>query len=261
MTSIIRRMFGMTRKKTRASEFDTYEVARAINMNPRARGVISTCLYIANDSNDINDAFISRYIDPLFSSIAAARQMLPDWAYRVYLDPRLAPLVLDSLVEAGAEVCIMNAPSRGHVGSKWRYLPAADHLPFLAVDSDDDIFIKYGKCGGALVKHLHSWLKSDDEFFQMHVYLYSLFIPIMGKYWGGKPNCIPNIHDLINMYTDDWYGCDESMLTREIYPLFKRRGVHIMRNAHEIAAVTLGLVTLVICLYVLFRSSTKPREG
>lgn len=231
--NIVRRMFGLIDPRTCAA---TYRVDRVYNKKHDAIGVISTSLF-----GRLNDAAIyKKYVVPMFESIKETSIHLPGWAYRVYTDPGCPSDIINQMVSNGAEVYVMNQESVGTEGSMWRFLPAAEPLPFICVDSDDRIY-KHIPMGMVWTDYINSWLKSDSIFFQHTLYI----LPIQAKFWGGKGRCIPNINTLINKYCRSWYGNDEAFLTKVVLPMFRKYGV-----CHPVHDLIYSIA--VFCIFALF---------
>ena len=120
----------------------------------------------------------------------------------------------------------MKKPSVGHEGSMWRFLPAKDELPFISIDIDEHFDKSKSLSEQPWYDDLDDWIdNSEKPFYQKRETIVNMFtIPITAKYWGSKNRAIPNIDELINDYsTTEWYGTDEAMLTKEIWPLLKRK--------------------------------------
>lgn len=241
--NLVRRQFGLINKRSCPA---TYKVSTIYNKNHNAKGVISSCLF-----GNLSDTKVqNRYIAPLLESIRIAPYHIPEWVYRVYTDPRCPPHIVQQLIDAGAEIYMMNQPSVGTEGSMWRFLPASESLPFISVDSDEPVFM-HAPYGMKWTEYIDEWLESDDTFF-MHI-LYVL--PIQAKFWGGKPGCIPEINKLINEYCASWYGNDEAFLTKIVLPMFREHGAYrpVTMVFNYIVCVVL-LTTAIVCIPFLYQT-------
>lgn len=236
------RIFGLINK--RSNNFHEHYFVKSIyNINTKINKILSTSLY----GDDKNPEMYDKYVCPLLKNISLSSVILPDWKYRVYLDPSISLTTREKLINSGCEVFLMNKKSDGHKGSMWRFLPAGEDVMFICLDSDDNIFREkwYEKYW---VNHLDKWEKSDNCFFYQRTSLRNIFsiIPITAKMWGGKSRCIPSIKRLINLYMNDWYGNDEAFLTKEIYPKFILKGVY---NTNSL--VFIDYIIMVVCILML----------
>ena len=215
-------------------------------------GVLSSCLY-GDDSTLI---FKKKYIIPLINCINKARKTLPLWIYRIYLNPNISNHTVNLIKNTGCEICIMKYNSNNHNGSLWRYLPACENLPFISLDADDTL-----ESSRLLERrwtlYLNEWLQGDKVFFHKRTGIINMFIPITGKYWGGKAHCIPNIQELINQHGDTWFGTDEAFLTRYVWPLFKDKGCYYTPlNLYEFMTIVIILIIILIIVNKIYTIST-----
>jgi len=225
ITNIYKRTFGIIYKQ----KVKNFKVHKIYNKSTGKDGILSTCLY----GNTNNKKIFDKYVRPLLKNIYHIKKYLPNWVYRVYLDPSISKNILQQLVNTKCEVYVMNKPSNGHEGSMWRFLPAQEDLPFISLDADD--ICKKKITEAFWVDYIEPWLKSDKQFFQHKCHFHNAVIPITAKYWGCKPGSIPNIDKLIDEYSDVWYGCDEAMLAKHVYPMLKTQGVYVTPfNLYEI---------------------------
>ena len=247
-TNIHYRTIGVIQKCSNNSHNYVNIIYNKCKFNPT--GVLTTCLY----GYDTKPTFKTRYIDNLIKSVKYAKVALPIWSYRVYIDPGLSTSTIDLLKNTGCELYIMKYPSKGHLGSLWRFLPACENLPFICLDADDGNFDEPNPrylYDPKLTTYINKWLDSDKVFFQKTQFIYNLIYlpPITAKNWGGKANCIPNIQELINQQCAKWYGTDEAFLTQYVWPLFKQQGYyHTPRNGMEIAFIIFLIILMVIAL-------------
>jgi len=246
MESVFKRTFGIIDKNILKQRF---RVSKIYNINIEAVGVLSTSLY----GDDTDHKIYDRYVRPLLYNINIMKKHLPLWVYRVYLDPRMSEKTRRDIINTGCEVHLMNKISKGHEGSHWRFLVASGNKPYIILDSDDDILTNQNKYSNNYwVDHIEKWLKSDKTFFQDRTNMYNIsFMPITAKYWGGKANSIPEIEDYVMKYSQSWYGNDEAMLTKKIYPLFKKYGLYAMPyNNYELVFICGIFILFVISIRI-----------
>jgi hypothetical protein len=224
------------------------DIQETINDHPDKVGVIAISLF-----GDMNEPVKrERYFDPVIRNAKIIGNYMPEWYIRVYLCPNVPTNIREELINADCEVCIMKTPSNGFNASMWRFLAAADDVPFLSMDADFKIDDKYfGFYSPA--EHVKKWLQTDKDFFHRSLQHISMLIPISAGMWGGKANSVPDMKDRIEHYCADWFGCDEAFLSKEIYPMFKERGVYRAGNWLEIivvlAIIALGFTILNFIIY------------
>jgi len=164
------------------------------------------------------------------------KKHLPNWRFRIYINPSIAKEISSELVDMGVEVFVMNGDSVGHRGSMWRYLPASEELPFIAIDLDDTFSLQQSK-------YVKSWLSSDSDFIIFP--RIKMFLPIVGKRWGSRRRAIPNIQTLINEYSHSWFGTDEAFLQEVIWPIVREKGYWSPPLNVESFFIYLGMLILI----------------
>jgi hypothetical protein len=233
----------------------TYEVTSTYgdsNVPSDAQGVVSYSLFGNYD----------KYSVTLLKSISNIQKLMKTWYARVYVGADIPSTTLDSLTSAGAQVYVMgpNAPI-GFEGALWRYLPAAENLPFVSLDADD-LFDKK-------VRHnIKKWLASGLPFanFSKH----SCIVPLAAGLWSARPfkingilqSPIPNIASEINGYCELWFGFDEAFLKTYVWPLFKQYGYYQVPSFHLNTLITIGIIILLcIMIYTIYASHKLQKKN
>ena len=253
-----KRAFGYVELSDR---YEPFWVSKIFNKNEKAKGILSTCLYGDYSAN----GFQERYVNPVLQSKKHALEILPGWQYRVYMAPNITSDILERFLKGNFEVYIMNRVPNGNEGMLWRFYPAAESLPFLSVDADDDI-AERKRLEPFYPDHVKKWLLTDTPFFQKRLSWINLFVPISGGCWGGKGNCIPDIKQRIERYNNNWFGADEAFLAKEIWPMFKDKGYYkTPTGIREVAFVfgiiisALTIIMLIIIVILKLKSRRKTR--
>jgi hypothetical protein len=253
LASIIRRMTGKLDPVYRPRE--NFRVSKILNETPEPKGICSFSLF-----GDAKQArFWPGLVQPLLDNVLTSKELLPpDWALRVYLASSLPKKIQDALIAAGYEVYLMNAnPLSPYAGLLWRFLPAEGTLPFIVSDADMSLDQSTVTVPG-LQGNLAKWLDSDKPFFRRKT-LTNTFtlntIPISAGMWGAKPERVgkppvPNVGELMEAYELDWFGCDESFLKQEVWPLFRQKGHFTTSNTTEIIVIVV-LILIILGVVVI----------
>ena len=217
-----------------------------------------------------------KYSVNLIKSLQAIPTFNTKWVPRVYVGGDIPKLLVEVLVNLGAEVyvmtsfkmkvskdihhhveksgitrcsggnlyackCVLHAPF-GHEGAVWRFLPAAEQYPFLSLDADDMFEKKFADKLEKLLVDRRDFI----NFSRMKIGL-----PMMAGLWGGKNACIPDIQDRIDKYHETGFGFDEAFLKKEVWPILKSRGY---KNCFHVPFVpgffAVGLVVVILGAYL-----------
>lgn len=242
----------------------SFAVAHKYNTQPNSVGVVATCLFGNLSTPEARE----RYVEPLLKNTKYIHDLLPGWCLRVYLPASASPKFVQELVDKGCEVYVMQEESKGYMGTMWRFLPAAEHKPFLSYDADMHLNDKGIWILDDLVPALNKWLKSDKPFFQRRLATINIFIPLSAGTWGAKPDKfgrapVPDIQDRMEKYCGSEFGCDEAFLNKEIWPEFKSKGSYSVSNNFERAVLIAGLLAIIalIIFIIRHRASLSHRGG
>ena len=220
------------------------------------------CIIVVSLFGDGSPRIKNRYITPFIQRIRSNK--LPQkWYVRVYLDPRLTTMTLKKFLELDCEVYIMRHASVGLTGALWKFLAAAETIPFVCEDADD--YLSQYALRRPYIKHVQTWLKTDTPFLEQTVFTipfplsYQHFIPMNAGKWGAKPAKdgkppVPNIKELMEKYNFTWYGADEAFLAKEVFPIAQKKGIY--RTGNPFDAVALVLLLLIIG-YIIYRVIKK----
>lgn len=209
------------------------EIICQIGIDKSRKGIISYSLY----------GDYKKYGPSLIDSLTIIPRYMPGWQSVVYAAIDIPKDLKNTLINKGAEVIIMGPdPPRGHEGALWRFLPAAQELPFVSLDADD-IF------NARIAHQIKLWLKSNYQFGIFHYYQFGL--PMTAGMWGSRNCAIPDIKERLDKYEETWFGFDEAFLNREIFPLGKRAGY--WRSAH-LPLQSLSILGGVILLFLILTS-------
>ena len=251
--SLIKRTFGLAQICKKGEKRTSFVVKKIHNIHNDSSGIISTCLF----GNMTGKWFRKLYLEPLLYNAGKIHEILPGWYVRVYVAPNISPELLEKLLDNDCEVFIMKEMSTNFVGTLWRFLPAAETKPFITFDAD----MKLDTTGlyiAKLPKNIKKWLKSDKIFFQRTLGHINIFVPISAGMWGAKPKkdntpSIPDITQKMEKYCNNWFGCDEAFLTKEVYPEFKKYGCYKARNLTEYIVYCIILIIIIIFIIKIIR--------
>jgi hypothetical protein len=184
------------------------------------------------------------YAPQLQENIRLISEELPTWQVRVYLSDEIPKDLQQDFLEAGAEIVVMKSLP-GHQLALARFLPGKENLTFVSLDADDCF---------ELSEEIKSWYQSNEPFglFTTH----QLHIPIMAGLWGVRGGEISEIEKMLEQYSGDWYGFDETFLLDEIWPKMKERGywqkTHLPKQK-LFWGIILGII--ILFLFVIFWTS------
>jgi hypothetical protein len=238
----------LANKYERCQGFD-YKVYKKLGVktNKNYTGIISCSLY--GDSN--KPGFKQKYLSNISKNANKVKEYMPDWVIRVYVAKNMHKDIIAEFLACDMQVFIMNNESIGHQGSLWRYLPAGENLPWLAIDMDDVIYNRMGEW-------INSWLESNKPF--IVITDYQLLIPLSGKLWGSKPNEIPNISELINNHCQTWFGTDEAFLRKEIWPIVYNKGYWSPPIYKQPLILLVSIIPVILlAIITLFLSRYPPK--
>ena len=118
-----------------------------------------------------------------------------------------------------------------------KLLSAAEDLPFVSLDADDEF-------DDSVVVDINSWLRSDRDFILFH--RYQITLPMTAGAWGSRNRAVPNMHELVERYSDHWFGLDECFLLNVIWPIVQQKGYWVTPRMTKVYGfIILGLLTLV----------------
>lgn len=220
-----------------------FEVERWYNRRENLQGVFSVSLYTGKSISP--DEWAERYYQPLLKNVERVTHSVPNWQYRVYLDPSLEQSCANELVRKGAQVGIMKYGNFDHSGAVWRFLSASDAPAFLCLDADDDPFQTFQK------DQIDKWIKSTNSFILVPLYLVNLLVPVSAGSWGGRANIIPDMANRLGKYNHGWFGADEAFLTKEIWPIIKEKGYYRTNQRKSVYLFLGGLVIFLVILILV----------
>lgn len=232
-----------------------------INPNKNKKGIVSFTLF----GNGKSERFWTELVEPLLVNAQKINDVLPGWGLRVYISSSLPKRVHEELAKSGYELMVMEEdPKQPYKGLLWRFLVAGEKLPFIICDADMLLDTTQLNLNG--LQDVPKWLESDKTFFRRKLFPMNLLWPISAGSWGGKTRAngdaaIPDIKDRIGKYNYDWFGSDESFLSKEAWPLFEKEGYYNSYSKIEIASVILAVIILVIFLIVYFYSPNSQPFG
>ena len=167
-------------------------------------GVISYTLY----------GNYTKYFPQLLTNLDQIKVQMPQWQPRVYVSQKIPQGSIQEMVSRGAEVVKMSPkePS-GHEGALWRYLPGKENLNFVALDADDPFDKK---------EEIWSWYNSGMPFglFNKNQFL----LPMTAGTTAARAGTLTDIQDLLNTYSEPWFGFDEAFLYQLIWPRVQEMG-------------------------------------
>lgn len=184
---------------------ETFGVGEIQNFKPDKTGIASYSLY----------GNYEKYSPNLLLVVKKIPELLEGWVARVYVGYDTPQTIIDEL-KLDAEVIVMDGIYKGYEGSLWRFLPAAENLPFVSLDSDDD----FDAC---LANKIKCWLNSNKNFASFYSPI--TLLPLSAGLWGARPfdnhAAIPDMKERIDKYCEHQFGFDELFLRQEIWPIAK----------------------------------------
>ena len=247
--SFFKRVLGHTKLCKPDEEKPSFDIRKKYNEHPYAEGIISTCLFGKMDT----PRFRNTYIKPLLYNANILNTLLPNWYLRVYMSPNTPQSLINDLIQKDCEVYIMDKLSNKYIGTMWRFLPAGETIPFVTHDADMRLDEKNIHIA-PLSKNIKKWMKKNKKFFKRNLSLINLTVPLSAGMWGAKPAednkpPIPDIKERMEKYCNNWFGCDEAFLTKEIWPEFKTYGYYSVYNRVYIGLIIFLFILMVIILY------------
>lgn len=260
MPNFLSRTFSLIKRtdsQSLSEGFVSYKVHKKLNTKPNSKGVVSTSLFGDVDKLE----FEQKYLQPLIKNCKIISKVLPGWCFRVYVPRNFSSKIIEILTRCCCEVYVMEIIPTGTIGTLWRFLPASENKPFISHDADM-LLTESSLAIKDLSDSVYKWLKSDKIFFQRTLAIINYMVPISAGMWGAKPtkegfSAIPDMQERLEKYNSDWFGCDEAFLTKEVYPLFKSKGVFKVRNAIEIL---FGILIVILILLLIIKISLVIKD-
>jgi hypothetical protein len=121
-----------------------------------------------------------RYCETAMLNVLVAKQLMPQWTCRFYVDETVPALVRARLAHVGAQVVLVNAQDRAQLsGLMWRFLVLQDPQVERYLLRDADSLISTRE-----VEAVQAWLDSDHWFHVMRDYFSHTELLLAGM-WGG----------------------------------------------------------------------------
>lgn len=222
-----------------SSNYVPFQVAEIVNPQPQARLILAASLFGTNRT---------AYLDPLLRAIKQYHDYNRHWVVRVYLSPAVDESWYQELLEASAEIYLMNRDTIGLDGMYWRFLVLKDKIPATIIDSDDEFDL-------SLAKAWQRWLFSNKQFYWKPVWVEHYLWPIRAQHWAARDAPLPQVEELLNNHcrSCNVFGCDEQFLNTYLYPLFKSKNVMIDQShtTNEIWIFILIIVVVILIVAVL----------
>ena len=210
-------------------------------------GVISYTLY----------GNYTKYLPQLLTNLDEISAQMPQWQSRVYVSQKVDHISIQEMISRGAEVVKIgpNEPS-GHEGALWRYLPGKENLNFVALDADDPFDKK---------EEIWSWYNSGMSFglFNKNQFL----LPMTAGTTAVRAGAMPDIQNLLDSYSEPWFGFDEAFLYQLIWPRVQAMGYWKVVGIPW-TGFFFGLIAIIVLLilyellslvYARSSSSARPR--
>jgi hypothetical protein len=156
-----------------------------------------------------------KYTIGAIKNVDIAKQLMPDWKCRFYIDNTVPEEIVNKLKEKDAE--IYKYETKGDWFSMyWRFLPASDKNVECMLSRDCDSRISERE-----VLAVKEWIKSDKLFHIMRDHPYH-DVPILGGMWGVKSPLLTNMKDMIKNYNiGNYWQTDQEFLRDIVYPIVK----------------------------------------
>ena len=151
-----------------------------------------------------------RYLVGAVKNAKLAKEIFPDWEFRVYYDAGSPKDIMNQLIDLGANVIVMDANHRGY-GMFWRFLAGwEDHEAVIFRDSDSRLSIKEKKC-------IDEWLESDKKYSVIRDHPRHFDFPIMGGMWGIKGNIDASKDEMVEWAKIVQYTIDQVWLAKCVW--------------------------------------------
>jgi len=157
-----------------------------------------------------------KYLNGCIENIKLVDKIYPGWIPRFYCDSEINKNFINNIKRLGAEVVIKNTFKNNWEGLFWRFLPASEADVFISRDIDSRLNEREKAA-------VDEWLSSDKDIHCMRDHI-EHNVPILGGMWGCRNRVIPNIEDLINIWTKNNYkGSDQDFLRTVIWPHYSHK--------------------------------------
>ena len=148
-------------------------------------------------------------------NIEQASKFFPGWICRFYIDSTCEESSISSIIDAGAEVVIVDSKDSFH-GMFWRFWAAEDPEVNIFLSRDCD-----SRFSAREIHAINEWLRSDKDFHIMRDHPYHT-VPILGGMWGCRNGLMSKIG--LNKMIEQWTqfqqkGVDQDFLGSKVYPL------------------------------------------
>lgn len=156
-----------------------------------------------------------KYTIGAIKNIEFAKQLLPEWICRFYVDNSVPEDIILKMKNGGAEVYKYNI--KGDWFSMfWRFLPISDENVECMISRDCDSRISERETAA-----IKEWLESDKLFHILRDHPFHN-VPILGGMWGVKKPLLKNMKNMIKNYgVGNYWQTDQEFLRDIVYPIVK----------------------------------------
>lgn len=158
-----------------------------------------------------------RYCEGALINAKIAKELFPDWQYRVYIGSSVPEQYFKALEDMKNVDLYRVDESISGYGMFWRFnaIFESDDNIMICRDSDTRLIEREKKC-------IDEWLDSDKQFLIIRDHPRHFDFPILGGMWGVKGKINSNLKDTMKGYQNNFqYGSDQYWLAHHIWPIAK----------------------------------------
>lgn len=155
-----------------------------------------------------------RYCVGAIKNAQIAKDLLPDWKCRIFVDPTVPSRYVNQLHDM-QNVEVAEVDDEGVFGAFWRFYSMFESEDNITISRDSDSRISERE-----VRAINEWLTSDKKFSIIRDHERHYDWPILAGMWGMKGILQEEILDRMLQYSmQHFYTSDQIFLAQEIWPL------------------------------------------
>lgn len=168
-----------------------------------------------------------RYCEGAIINAKIAKELFPDWRYRVYIGSSVPEQYFKALEDMkNVDLYHVDESISGY-GMFWRFnaIFESDDNIMICRDSDTRLIEREKKC-------IDEWLDSDKTYSIIRDHPRHFDFPIIGTMWGMKGKfCIENLKSMKLYERNFVYGVDQNWLADVVWPIAKNNAlIHEIGN-------------------------------
>lgn len=156
-----------------------------------------------------------RYCEGALINAKIAKELFPDWQYRVYTGSSV-PVECNKKLKDMNNVKVYDVDEMLRVfGAFWRFNAIFENNIVILRDTDSRLLEREKKC-------IEEWIVSDKQFSIIRDHPRHFDFPILAGMWGVKGKINSNLKDTMKGYENNFqYGSDQYWLAHHIWPIAK----------------------------------------